>query len=256
MGEETPFAMIELPSGRYLQRFKQERLEFGFEEARRALLATPPEVERYALAWVGFLTIQGIRYESVLIDGGERGKPRGARMGLRYRRRPPEVKFEAIGNPMILGAGDNLLTLSGEPDAASKLRPVFAKITADVDHNKSAGNAKAPPYEFDQCQELILSFGDLDLPFRKELQKKPDTVHVIMGPKAWGTTFKPEAKEVYLGRDTLIPLRGGVPFQGFRENGLVLIGYMPPPPTGAEVKNLNVLVLWMASFKTTDKEGA
>ncbi len=253
-GEEAPFAVIELPSGQYIQGFKRERLEFGFEEARQALLAVPSEAERYALAWAGYLTIQGVRYEAILVEGGERGKPRGAQMGLRYRRRPPEVKFEAVGNPTILGAGNNLLTLSSDPGATSKLRPVFARITADVDHNQSTGNAKAPPYEFGSCQELVLSFGDLDLPFQKELQKKPDTAHVIMGSKAWATIFKPEAKEVYLARDTLSPIRGGVPFQGFKEDGLILIGYMPPPPTGNEVRDIHVMVLWMAAFKITDKE--
>jgi hypothetical protein len=98
-------------------------------------------------------------------------------------------------------------------------------------------------YEFRGCQELVLDFGDLDLPFRKEFQKKPDTIHVIMQGRAWAAFFKPEAKEVYLGRDALVPIRGSVPFSGFREDGIIMIGYMPPPPTGDEVRPLNVLVL-------------
>jgi len=255
-GEQHPFAAIETVSdAQFIQGFRRERLELAYEEARQALLDAPAEAVRYALSWAGYTTVQGVRYETVMVQGGERGKARGATLGQRYRQRLPDVKFEPIGNPALLGPGDNLLTMSGDPQAAARLVPVFQRITADVDHNKNHENA--PSYEFRKCKELILSFGDLDLPYRKELQKKPDTVHVIMGRRAWMTIFKPDAKEVYLVRDTLVPIRANEPFPGFVEDGMIMMGYMPPVPTGEKPPaEVGVVVWWMAEFKITDKEQA
>jgi hypothetical protein len=253
-GGQTPLAVIETPAGQFIQGFKGKRLEFEYEEARQALLTAPSEAERYALAWAGYLTLQGVRYETVMIGGGERGKPRGATMGLRYKQQLPEVRFQPIGNPKILGPGDNLLTMASDPEAASKLRPAFERITADVDHNRASGNGKAPAYEFRSCPELILSFGDLDLPFRKELQKKPDSVHVVMNRRTWMTVFKPDEKEVFLNRGMLFPIRGNEPFMGFNEDGLIMICYMPPVPTGDKAPaDVGMVVYWMAEFKITEK---
>jgi hypothetical protein len=256
IGEQTPLAVIDTPSGQFIQGFKSERLEMGYEEARQALLAAPSEAVRYALAWVGYVTLQGVRYETVIVGGGERGKARGATMGQRYKQGLPEIRFQPIGNPTILGPGDNLLTLASDPEAASKLRPIFVRIAADVDHNQSAGNDKALTYEFGRCQELILMFGNLDLPFREELQKKPDMVHVVMNRKAWATIFKPGAGEVFLGRDTLFPVRGGEPFPGFIDDGVIMVGYNPPAPTRNANLEVGLFVLWAAMFRITDKGAA
>jgi hypothetical protein len=253
-GEQWPFAAIETPSGRFIQGFRNARLELAYEEARRALLTAPSDAQLYALAWAAYLTHEGVRYETVMVEGGERGKARGVRIGQKYKQHLPEVRFQPIGDPAVLGSGDNLLTLASDSEAASRLRPVFMRITADIDHDQSAG--KAQSYEFRRCQELVLAFGDLGLPFRKELQKKPDMVHVVMNRRAWATIFNPDAKEVVLGRDTLYPIRGAEPFPGFKEDGVVMIGYMPPPPTGNEPPAMGMFVLWAAMFKVTYKEQA
>ncbi len=253
-GQQSPLAVIETPDGQFMQGFKTDRIELGYEDARQALLAAPADAERYALAWAGYVTIQGVRYETAMVGGGERGKARGAMIGQRYKQHLPDVRFQPIGNPAVLGPGDNLLTLAGDPEAASKIRPVFIRITADVDHNQSAGDGKAQAYEFRSCQELILSLGNLDLPFSPELQKKPDMVHVIMGQRDWATIFKPDAKDVFLGRDTLVPIRGGEPFPGFKEDGAIMIGYMPPVPTRDDTPAVAMFVLWAAMFKVTDND--
>jgi hypothetical protein len=248
-GKQDPLAVIDTPEGQFIQGFRNERLEFGYEEARQALLTAPSDAQRYALSWAGYLTIQGVRYETVMVGGGGRGKARGVMIGQRYKQHLPDNKFQPIGNPTILGPGDNLLTLASDPEATSKLRPVFERITADVDHNHSTGNEKAQIYEFGACQELLLSFGDLDLPFRQELMKKPDMIHVIMGQNAWATVFKPDAKEVYLARDTLVPIRGGKPFSGFAEDGVIMIGYMPSTSPRDDAVAVGLFVLWAGTFK-------
>jgi hypothetical protein len=255
-GSLSPFAILEThTSDRLVQGFRTPRLEIGYEEARRAVLAAPQEAKRYALAWLGYITREGVRYEGILVGGGERGEERGAAIGQRYKQRPPDVKYEPIGNAMLLGPDQNLLTLSGDPDAASKLRTVVTKLTADMAHSHGPRADEALTYEMKRCQGVILDLGDIDRPFLKELQKKPDIVHVVMGRRSWLTKFGPDDKEVVLARDTLVPISGGEPFPGFNEDGLITVGYLPPEPTaGADPTRINLVVLWMTMFRITDKE--
>ncbi len=254
-GLQTPFAILETALGEMVQGFKTDRLELGYEEARRAILGAPREAERYALAWPGYMTREGVRYETTFVEGGERGEDRGPVMGQRYKQQLPDVKYLPIGNPAILAPRQNLLTLSSDPDAASKLRPVFTRLTADRAHNHGSGHDEALTYEIKRCGEVFLDFGDLDRPFLKELQKKPDMVHLVMGRRSWITSFRPEDKEVILARDTLVPITGGQPFPGFNEDGIIAIGYAPPEPTGtAASTDFNLVVLWVTMFRITDKE--
>ncbi len=252
IGKQYAFAVIETPSGQFIQGFKNERFELGYDEARQALLAAPPEAERYALTWAGYVAVDGVRYETVMVAGGERGKANGVTMGQRYKVLPG-IKFQPVGNPQILGPDDNLLTLASDPRAASKLKPVLEKITADVDHNRSPGGSNGPPYQFRKCKELVLAFGDLDMPFRKELQKKPDMVHVVMNRRIWATIFKPEDKEVYLNRNSLFPLQGQGPFPGFEDDGMIMLGYMPLLPSEGKAPQPSLFVLWAAEFRIADK---
>jgi hypothetical protein len=253
-GEQNPLAVIETPDGQFVQGFKNERLEVSHDEARRALLAAPADAMQYALAWAGYLTVEGVRYETVLVGGGERGLARGVTIGQRYHQKLPGVMFQAIGNLAILGTGENLLTMSSDPDAVLKLRPVFNKITADVDHNHSPGHEKPLTYEIRPSSQLILELGDLDLPYSKELKKKPDMVHVVIRGRIWATGFQPEAKEVYLTPSTLVPLEGGTPFPGFAEDGLIMIGWMPPVPPSGGSKTLGMPVFWVTQFRVKNKD--
>ncbi len=255
-GSQMPLAVFETQhKDKFIQGFTNARLELAYEEARSALLAAPPQAERYGLAWAGYLTVEGVRYEAILVGGGERGEANGAAIGMRYKQRLPDIRYEPIGNAKILGPKENLLTLSADPEAASKLRPVVARLTADMAHKHGPGQDEALNYELRKCQEVILDFGDIDRPFMKELQKKPDVVHVVMGRRSWLTKFGPEDKEVILARDTLVPFAGGQPFPGFVEDGLITLGYFPPEgKLGAEPDRLDLFVLWMTQFKITDKE--
>ena len=175
-------------------------------------------------------------------------------MGQKYKQQLPATKFQPIGNVAVLGPGDNLLTMSADPGALSKLRLTYQRIVADVDHNHSPGHENPLKYEFEKCTELILALGDLDLPYSKELQKRPDMVQVVIGQGIWATIFGQEDKEVYLSRATLVPFKGERPFPGFVEDGAIVLGYMPPIPTGEINKQgIGLMVLWATLFKVTDK---
>jgi hypothetical protein len=254
----SPFAVLEtFASSRTLQTFNAERLDIGYEDARRAILAAPPEARRYALAWLGYTTIEGVRYETVYVEGGERGDEKGAAIGQRYKQHLPEVNCEPIGNPMVIGPSENLLTLATDPDAITKLRPQFVRLKADMAHNQGPGHDEALSYEIKKGPAVLLDLRDLDRPFRKELQKAPDIVQVILGRRSWVTFFNPEANEVVLNRETLVPGPGEpLPFPGFTEDGAIMIGYAPPSSSlkGPGKKDYVIFVLWISRFKVTDKE--
>jgi len=117
-GSMSPFAMLEtLASRRMVQTFRTDRPETGYDEAHRAILAAPPETTRYALAWLGHVTRGGVRYDAILVGGGERGEELAAVIGQRYEQRLPDVTCEPVGNLMVLGPEANLLTQSGGPNA-------------------------------------------------------------------------------------------------------------------------------------------
>jgi hypothetical protein len=124
-------------------------------------------------------------------------------------------------------------------------------------HNQGPGRDESLSYEIKKSPAVILDLGDLDRPFRKELQKEPDTVHVVIGRQSWITFFRPEAKEVVLNRETLVPGPGvTLPFPGFKDDGIITIGYSPPSSSlkGDGPKDYVLFVLWMTMFKVTDKE--
>ena len=234
-----------------IQRFRMQRLELGYEEARRAVLSASPEAQRYALAWLGYVTLEGVRYETIFVEGGERAKEQGATMGQRYKSRAPALLYEPIGNSMVLRAHENLLWLAGHSDAVTKLSPVVTRLKADIAHHSGRGGREALTYSVEKDSAVYLGLDELDRPFRKELQKEPDTVHVVIGPNIWALMFKPSDKEVFLVRDSLVPMGRTVgPFPGFKEDGSIIIGYAPPQPTGGEGDGqYDVLVLWSGRFK-------
>jgi hypothetical protein len=256
-GSMSPFVFIETAaSHKMVQSFKTPRLEIGFEDARKAILAAPPNAVRYAFAYLGYITHDGVRYEGIFVGGGERGDPEGALMGMKYKQRLPEVKFDAIDGPRLMPSNENLFALAADPDAASRIAPVYTRLVADMAHNHGPGHDEALKYEIRKCGAVHLDLGDLDRPFRKELQKGPDTVHVVLGRKSWVTFFGPEAKEVILARDTLLPVGDAGVFPAFNEDGLITIGYSPPKSMLKKdgPKEVPIIVLWITMFKVIDKD--
>jgi hypothetical protein len=102
-----PFVIIEQDGERGLQRFVTERLEDGPEQAREAVAALPENVTAYALAYDGFITVKGTKFDAILVEASERGRPAGVRMAQRYTR--STSSFEMVGNPALLGECETLL---------------------------------------------------------------------------------------------------------------------------------------------------
>lgn len=108
-GPLIPFVVVELDGKRELHRFATERLEEGQQRAREAVAALPPTATAYALAYDGYLTVGDMKFDAILVEASERGRPSGVRMAQRYTPKRFLRSFQIVGNPALLGECVTLL---------------------------------------------------------------------------------------------------------------------------------------------------
>lgn len=108
-GPLTPFIAYEQEGKRELHRFAAERLEDAQQLAREAVAALPPSVYAYALAYDGFITVQGTKFDAILVEASERGRPAGVCMAQRYKPKKFLRSFQTVGNPALLGECETLM---------------------------------------------------------------------------------------------------------------------------------------------------
>jgi hypothetical protein len=106
-GPLIPFAVTESADGRKLDRFVAETLEECQERARQHVWAADDAV-RAAIAYDGFVTIEGERSDAVFVQGQERGRPVSVVLAQRYRPGGRLKRFQTIGNPAALGTDEPL----------------------------------------------------------------------------------------------------------------------------------------------------
>lgn len=101
-GPLIPFVMYVQNGELMIQRFVTDRLEDGPEEARLAIAAAPVNITAYALAYDGFITVEGTKCDAILVEASERGRPAGVLMAQRYSITGESDGFEMVGNPILL----------------------------------------------------------------------------------------------------------------------------------------------------------
>ena len=108
-GPLIPFVVYEEDGEIKLQRFVTDRLEEGPEQARQAIAASPASISAYALAYDGFITVEGTKFDAILVEASERGRPAGILMAQRYSINGSSGSFETVGNPALLEECETLL---------------------------------------------------------------------------------------------------------------------------------------------------
>ena len=99
-----PFIVLENALGqRTFQRFEIDRLEWSVSQAKLAATNLSVEVVRYAIAYDAFVTVADKRFDTVVVEAGERGAGLGWSLGQRYRKAAAGRQFEVVGNPMLIG---------------------------------------------------------------------------------------------------------------------------------------------------------
>jgi hypothetical protein len=105
-GPLIPFALTETGDGRELMRFAPETLEAGQALAREHVHAAG--VDRAAIAYDGYLTVKGDRYDAIFVEAQERGESGSVVFAQRYRPGGRFKKFTTIGNPAFVERGESL----------------------------------------------------------------------------------------------------------------------------------------------------
>jgi hypothetical protein len=101
-GPLIPFALVEDEArDRRLERFMAGTLEEAQEEARQHVRAA--SAPRVAIAYDGYLTVDGERSDAVFVEAQESGDASGLILAQRYRPGGRLRKFSTVGNPAFVG---------------------------------------------------------------------------------------------------------------------------------------------------------
>jgi hypothetical protein len=84
-------------------------LEESLAQARLAVSKLPSSVTAYAIVHDGYITIQGTKYDAILVEASERGRTGAVLMAQRYIPKTAQQIFQRIGNPALLGEDESRL---------------------------------------------------------------------------------------------------------------------------------------------------
>jgi hypothetical protein len=102
----VPFAVLVDTAGqKTLNRFAMDKLEDGVQAAKNSVASTGT-VAMYAIAWDGFITLEGRKWDAICVEAGEAQAEFGVLFSQRYTtakkgllRRTRSVR---VGNPALI----------------------------------------------------------------------------------------------------------------------------------------------------------
>jgi alpha/beta superfamily hydrolase len=101
-----PFLLTQEDSGRSLKRFAGATLEESVAMARAHAATLPASVQVVAIAFDGFVTLEGTKAEAVIVQVQRRGSARSGSYAQRYLREG--TRITTLGNALSLGDGELL----------------------------------------------------------------------------------------------------------------------------------------------------
>jgi len=108
-GQLVPFTMSETNGKRDLHRFVTERIEEGKEKAEEHLKKLNPSPEYAIVAYNGYVTIEGKKYEAILVKGFDKKQKEGYILAQRYTPKAFLRSLKIIGNSAFIGNEPNIL---------------------------------------------------------------------------------------------------------------------------------------------------
>ena len=108
-GPLIPFVITEGVE-RKLDVFALEQLEEALARAREFVDKANPEINFYAIAHDGYLTVNEVKSDAILVEGGERGSSKALLFAQRYELKKGFFsRFKTVGNPAFIGETENRL---------------------------------------------------------------------------------------------------------------------------------------------------
>lgn len=100
-----PFVMMQTNGGeRRLERFVTERLEEGVERAKRYVDEHASDIAMYAVAWDGYVTLDGAKADAVFVEAGTAAKAEAKLLCQRYQLKKGFFRKRnvIVGNPVLV----------------------------------------------------------------------------------------------------------------------------------------------------------
>ncbi len=107
-GPLVPFAISDTQGQRNLDRFVAEPYEKAVAETKASIAKLPPQADLYAIAYDGFVTVGGKKYDAIIVHGAERGKGKAYLLAQRYIPAKNGKRLETVGNPAFIGREESL----------------------------------------------------------------------------------------------------------------------------------------------------
>src|SRR5262245_52001302 len=103
-GPLIPFVIIKKIGGeRVMHKFVCEMLEESIQKAKEYIEAEKSNLQIYALAWDGYITLDGKKWDAILVEAGERGTEFGLLMCQRYEKKGLiKRRNHKVGNPVLI----------------------------------------------------------------------------------------------------------------------------------------------------------
>jgi len=102
-GPLIPFILTSINGDKKLQRFVTKRIEEGQTLAKEYLLNMSPEPYFAVITYDGYVTIEGEKFDSVMIEGYDKNDDSVYLLAQRYKPKKLLKKFSLIGNPAFIG---------------------------------------------------------------------------------------------------------------------------------------------------------
>jgi len=103
-GPLLPFAMIVDDGERIVRHFPSPAYEQTLDGA--LAFAGQGGYEFWAVAWDGYITLEGRRTEAIFVRAGTEGREESLLFAWRYERPLPNGGLRRLGDPVFLGAAD------------------------------------------------------------------------------------------------------------------------------------------------------
>ncbi|MCA9107305.1 MAG: hypothetical protein KDA83_17955 [Planctomycetales bacterium] len=119
-GPLIPFVLTQSFAGeRDLHRFVTEELSDGVMRAQAYVEENRTSIRMYAIASDAYITIDGKKWDAILVEAGDSSSPVGAVFAQRYQAGKKgffrKAKNERVGNPALISHPVSRLSPSGAP---------------------------------------------------------------------------------------------------------------------------------------------
>ena len=106
-----PFVIFEHAKGRSLNRYVADTAQESVEHAFAAVPDLPPDTSRYAVVFEGYITLEGKRWDAIIVEAGQTGFPQGETFCQRYQKKKGLFArgYESVGNALHLGSAEQRL---------------------------------------------------------------------------------------------------------------------------------------------------